>query len=47
MPRLYALMSRRAVALARRRPSPPPAEALDAMERAIELVLNAAEPDRT
>jgi predicted short-subunit dehydrogenase-like oxidoreductase (DUF2520 family) len=44
---LYALMSRRAVALARRRPSPPPAEALDAMERAINLVLNAAEPDRT
>ena len=43
---LYALMSRRAVALARRRPSPPPAEALDAMERAIDLVLNAAEPDR-
>jgi predicted short-subunit dehydrogenase-like oxidoreductase (DUF2520 family) len=43
---LYALMSRRAVALARRRPSPPPAEALDAMERAIDRVLNAAEPDR-
>lgn len=43
---LYALMSRRAVALARRRPSPPSAEALDTMERAIDLVLNAAEPDR-
>jgi hypothetical protein len=39
-------MTRRAIALARRRPSPPPAAALDAMERAIDLVLNAAEPDR-
>jgi predicted short-subunit dehydrogenase-like oxidoreductase (DUF2520 family) len=43
---LYALMTRRAIELARRRRSPPSAEALSAMEQAIDLVLNAAEPDR-
>jgi predicted short-subunit dehydrogenase-like oxidoreductase (DUF2520 family) len=41
---LYALMSRRAVALAKRRVSPPPAETLDAMSHAIELVLSGAAP---
>jgi predicted short-subunit dehydrogenase-like oxidoreductase (DUF2520 family) len=41
---LYALLSRRAVALAKRRASPPPAEALDAMSHAIELVLNRTGP---
>jgi predicted short-subunit dehydrogenase-like oxidoreductase (DUF2520 family) len=41
---LYALLTRRAVTLAKRRASPPPAEALDAMSNAIELVLNTAEP---
>jgi predicted short-subunit dehydrogenase-like oxidoreductase (DUF2520 family) len=41
---LYALLSRRAVALAKRRASPPPAQALDAMSHAIELVLNGTGP---
>jgi len=36
---LYALMTRRAIALARRRPSPPDADSLDAMEEAIDLTL--------
>jgi predicted short-subunit dehydrogenase-like oxidoreductase (DUF2520 family) len=36
---LYALMTKRAVALARRRPSPPPLAALEAMERAIDATL--------
>ena len=35
---LYALMTRRAVGLARRRPVPPSASALAAIERAIENV---------
>jgi predicted short-subunit dehydrogenase-like oxidoreductase (DUF2520 family) len=38
---LYALMSRRAVALARRRASPPPTAALAAMDRAIAATLDA------
>ena len=41
---LYALLTRRAVALAKRRVSPPPAQALDAMSHAIELVLNGTGP---
>jgi predicted short-subunit dehydrogenase-like oxidoreductase (DUF2520 family) len=39
---LYALMTKRAVALAKRRPSPPPSAALDAMERAIDATLAGA-----
>ena len=38
---LYALMTRRAIGLARRRPVPPSASALAAMERSIENVLGA------
>jgi predicted short-subunit dehydrogenase-like oxidoreductase (DUF2520 family) len=36
---LYALMTKRALALAKRRPSPPSAAALDAMARAIDATL--------
>lgn len=42
---LYALMSRRAIALARRRQTPPAADALDAMENAIDVTLRAAARD--
>ncbi len=42
---LYALMSRRAIALARRRETPPAADALDAMEHAIDVTVRAAARD--
>jgi hypothetical protein len=38
-------MSRRAIALAKRREIPPPADALDAMENAIDVTLRAAARD--